>query len=56
MVSKLKLHWNDLFGGSVETAVLLLFCSPVFDGLFDFCSMSLGGSLEGAYKLNNDVS
>jgi histone deacetylase 3 len=27
---------------------------PVFDGLFDFCSMYTGASLEGAYKLNND--
>jgi len=29
--------------------------SPVFDGLFDFCSMYTGASLEGAYKLNNEV-
>lgn len=27
---------------------------PVFDGLFDFCSMYTGGSLEGAYRLNYD--
>jgi histone deacetylase 3 len=27
---------------------------PVFDGLFDFCSMYTGASLEAAYKLNND--
>ncbi|CAB0030882.1 unnamed protein product [Trichogramma brassicae] len=26
---------------------------PVFDGLFDFCSMYTGASLEGATKLNN---
>ncbi|KAK3592158.1 hypothetical protein CHS0354_019449 [Potamilus streckersoni] len=26
---------------------------PVFDGLFDFCSMYTGASLEGAIKLNN---
>lgn len=26
---------------------------PVFDGLFDFCSMYTGASLEGAVKLNN---
>ncbi|KAI8442390.1 hypothetical protein MSG28_005908 [Choristoneura fumiferana] len=28
---------------------------PVFDGLFDFCSMYTGASLEGAMKLNNDA-
>ncbi|XP_074640398.1 histone deacetylase 3-like [Tubulanus polymorphus] len=27
---------------------------PVFDGLFDFCSMYTGASLEGAVKLNNN--
>ncbi|XP_060072276.1 histone deacetylase 3-like [Ylistrum balloti] len=27
---------------------------PVFDGLFDFCSMYTGASLEGAIKLNNN--
>ncbi len=27
--------------------------SPVFDGLFDFCSMYTGASLEGATKLNH---
>ena len=36
--------------------VLLVHCySPVFDGLFDFCSMYTGASLEAAYKLNNEV-
>lgn len=29
---------------------------PVFDGLFDFCSMYTGASLEGAVKLNNDIA
>lgn len=29
--------------------------SPVFEGLFDFCSMYTGASLEGAVKLNNRV-
>ena len=29
---------------------------PVFPGLFDFCSMYTGASLEGATKLNNNVS
>ncbi|GAB6028897.1 Histone deacetylase 3 [Chamberlinius hualienensis] len=28
---------------------------PVFDGLFDFCSMYTGASLEGAVKLNNNL-
>ncbi|XP_063368514.1 histone deacetylase 3 [Cydia amplana] len=28
---------------------------PVFDGLFDFCSMYTGASLEGAMKLNNNA-
>lgn len=28
---------------------------PVFEGLFDFCSMYTGASLEGAMKLNNNV-
>lgn len=32
------------------------FFSPVFDGMFDFCSMYTGASLEGAIKLNNNVS
>jgi len=27
---------------------------PVFEGLFDFCSMYTGASLEGAIKLNNN--
>ena len=27
--------------------------SPVFDGLYDFCSMYTGASLDGAVKLNN---
>ncbi|ODM95606.1 Histone deacetylase 3 [Orchesella cincta] len=27
---------------------------PVFDGLFDFCSMYTGASLEGAVKINNE--
>ncbi|KAK7489028.1 hypothetical protein BaRGS_00019689 [Batillaria attramentaria] len=27
---------------------------PVFDGMFDFCSMYTGASLEGAVKLNNN--
>ncbi|KAG0432032.1 hypothetical protein HPB47_021221, partial [Ixodes persulcatus] len=27
---------------------------PVFDGLYDFCSMYTGASLEGAVKLNNE--
>lgn len=26
----------------------------MFDGLFDFCSMYTGASLEGAVKLNNE--
>ena len=29
--------------------------SPVFDGLFDFCSMYTGASMECATKLNNEV-
>ncbi|XP_064626135.1 histone deacetylase 3-like isoform X2 [Lineus longissimus] len=28
---------------------------PVFDGIFDFCSMYTGASLEGANKLNNGM-
>eukprot|EP00051_Salpingoeca_urceolata_P005933 m.78953 g.78953 ORF g.78953 m.78953 type:complete len:430 (+) comp14606_c0_seq3:204-1493(+) len=28
---------------------------PVFDGLFDFCSMYTGASIEGAVKLNNQM-
>ncbi|XP_028026861.1 histone deacetylase 3 [Bombyx mandarina] len=28
---------------------------PVFEGLFDFCSMYTGASLEGAMKLNNNT-
>jgi histone deacetylase 1/2 len=26
--------------------------SPIFDGLFDFCGISAGGSMEGAARLN----
>lgn len=29
---------------------------PVFDGLFDFCAMYTGASLEGAQKLNHNHS
>lgn len=36
--------------------VSFLSFSPVFDGLFDFCSKYTGASLEGAVKLNNKVS
>lgn len=36
--------------------VSFLSFSPVFEGLFDFCSMYTGASLEGAVKLNNKVS
>ena len=28
---------------------------PVFPGLFDFCSMYTGATLEGTTKLNNNV-
>ena len=28
--------------------------SPVFDGLFDFCGISAGGSMEGAARLNRE--
>ena len=34
----------------------MVLCSPVFDGMFDFCSMYTGASLEGAMKLNHNVS
>jgi len=30
--------------------------SPVFDGIYDFCSMYTGATLEGSVKLNNNVS
>ena len=33
-----------------------LFSSPVFPGLFDFCSIYTGASLEGAVRLNQGVS
>ena len=37
--------------------VLCLLCpSPVFPGLYDFCSIYTGASLEGSAKLNNGVS
>jgi len=29
---------------------------PVFDGLFSFCQISSGGSVGGAYKLNNKIA
>jgi len=29
---------------------------PIFDGLFEFCQISSGGSVGGAYKLNNQTS
>lgn len=29
---------------------------PIFDGLFNFCSMYTGASLEGAQKLNHNQS
>ena len=32
------------------------FDSPVFDGLFDFCSMYTGASMESATKLNHEVT
>lgn len=30
--------------------------SPIFDGIFEFCSIYTGGSLEGAQRLNHKVS
>lgn len=35
---------------------ILPFPSPVFPGLYDFCSIYTGASLEGAVKLNSGVS
>lgn len=29
---------------------------PVFDGLYDFCCLSAGSSIEGARKLNTGVA
>ena len=34
---------------------LMIFFSPVFSGLFDFCSIYTGASLEGAVRLNQGV-
>ena len=34
---------------------LFWFHSPVFPGLYDFCSMYTGATLEGATKLNHKV-
>ena len=33
----------------------ILIISPVFGGLFDFCAMYTGASLQGATKLNHQV-
>ena len=33
----------------------IIFFSPVFSGLFDFCSIYTGASLEGAVRLNQGV-
>ena len=30
-------------------------CSPVFPGLFEFCSRYTGASLQGATQLNNKI-
>ena len=35
---------------------MFLFFSPVFDGIYDFCSMYTGATMEGCVKLNNRVS
>lgn len=45
---------NSCFWNRTKTywCECLHFSSPVFDGLFDFCSMYTGASLEGATKLN----
>ena len=60
-----RLHNNDYnhilfctFQSCICNWWVVLFCnfSPVFDGMFDFCSMYTGASLEGAIKLNNNVS
>ena len=34
---------------------IFFFYSPVFSGLFDFCSIYTGASLEGAVRLNQGV-
>lgn len=39
---------------AVETEIHIYTHSPVFDGLYDFCSMYTGASLEGAVKLNHN--
>ena len=38
------------------TISMFLFFSPVFDGIYDFCSMYTGATMEGCVKLNNRVS
>ena len=38
------------------TIPMFLFFSPVFDGIYDFCSMYTGATMEGCVKLNNRVS
>lgn len=38
----------------VKTEMNICTYSPVFDGLYDFCSMYTGASLEGAVKLNHN--
>ena len=46
------LHWIYFVWNFTWQSFLENF-SPVFDGLFDFCSMYTGASLEGATKLNH---
>ncbi|KAJ6234542.1 histone deacetylase rpd3 [Anaeramoeba flamelloides] len=43
---------QDLFDGLLQTYNVGE-DSPVFDGLFKFCQISAGGSIDGARKLNN---
>ena len=34
----------------------LIFLSPVFSGLYEFCSIYTGASLQGAMQLNHEVT
>ena len=47
-----KVDWSQWFLTVIFVDIL---SSPVFSGLFDFCSIYTGASLEGAVRLNQGV-
>ena len=57
MPKQLVLHESGVRTRNANLFCTLCFCfSPVFPGLFEFCSRYTGASLQGATQLNHKVT